>query len=257
MQIGNRSGDQRQQSDTSGRCPPDPTVHPPAHRCPTSGNSPARTHWLFGALGPPTSTPIWCRACQRDAARRCNWRVITMRWAWLLLRRSGWSRLCASAAAPCLSRPVRAVPWSTPLHTDYATRTAQVMGLFDLSPSSAPSREVHERSTAGTSRVNERSADTGAVGHAGPCCAGMAAQRTRHGAGSTVPLPSKATPPYQQGSRGCPRILWAMRRPDRRLTSDLPGPGGDGGPSRSRSKRFGEPLTPRPRQSDPATRPGS
>ena len=75
---------------------------------------------------------------------------------------------CAPAPAPCLIRPVRAAPWSTPLHTDYVTRAAQVMGLFDLSSSSAPSREAHERSTTGTSRVNERSAETGAVGHAGP-----------------------------------------------------------------------------------------
>jgi hypothetical protein len=36
-------------------------------------------------------------------------------------------------------------------------------GTFD----SAPSREVHERSTTGTSRVNERSVETGAVRHAG------------------------------------------------------------------------------------------
>jgi len=36
--------------------------------------------------------------------------------------------------------------------------------------------------------------------------------------------------------------LQAMRGPDRRPASNLPGPGGDGGPSRSPSKRFGDRL---------------
>jgi hypothetical protein len=57
-----------------------------------------------------------------------------------------------------------AVPGAGPLDTGYVIRTAQVTGLFDLSPlSSVPSREVHERSTAGTSQVSKRSAETGAA----------------------------------------------------------------------------------------------
>jgi hypothetical protein len=73
-----------------------------------------------------------------------------MHWAWLLPSQAPGDHGCAlSCQAPC--------------DTGYVIRTAQVTGLFDLSPSSVPSREVHERSTAGTSPVSKRSAETGAA----------------------------------------------------------------------------------------------
>jgi len=66
---------------------------------------------------------------------------------------------------PCqrLNRPVQRRLEQAPCDTGYAIRTAQVTGLFDLSPSSVPSREVRERSTAGTSQVSKRPAETGAA----------------------------------------------------------------------------------------------
>jgi hypothetical protein len=47
--------------------------------------------------------------------------------------------------------------------TGCVIRTAQVTGPFDRSPLSVPSREVHERSTVGTSQVSRRSAETDAA----------------------------------------------------------------------------------------------
>src|ERR1700691_1203746 len=53
-----------------------------------------------------------------------------------------------------------AAPGVGPCDTGHVIRTAQATGLFDLSPSPAPSREIPERSTAGTLQVSKRPADT-------------------------------------------------------------------------------------------------
>ena len=88
----------------------------------------------------------------------------------------------------------------------------------------------------------------------------VVAQMKRHNACRHSSAPVQGDTRYQQqGSRDCRRISWAMRGPDCRTTSDRPGPGGllteDGGSTKSRSKRFGEPLPPlpRPERSDHAT----
>jgi hypothetical protein len=60
-------------------------------------------------------------------------------------------------------RPVQRCLEQAPCDTGYLIGTAQVTGLLDLSPSSVPSCDVHERSTAGTSQVRKRSAETGAA----------------------------------------------------------------------------------------------
>jgi hypothetical protein len=150
--------------------------------------------------------------------------------------------------------------------TGGVVRTVQVTGLFDLSPSSVPSREVHEKSTAGTSQVSKGPAGTGAapaswepvigvqsLHSAGRAQARQARRAARRGSANEGHCarrhsspPSKAIPRCQQGSRDCPWIPWAMRGPDRRTTVIFRGPSRlfakDGQPSNSRSKRSGEPL---------------
>ena len=61
-----------------------------------------------------------------------------------------------------LAQPARPAGRETGLcGTGCAIRAVQVTDPFDRSPLSVPSREVHERSTAGTSQVSKRSAETG------------------------------------------------------------------------------------------------
>ena len=74
--------------------------------------------------------------------------------------RSWWSWLCAPV--PALNRPVQR-GLELAFDAGRAIRAAQVTGPFDRSPLSVPSREVYERSTAGTSQVSRRSAETGAA----------------------------------------------------------------------------------------------
>jgi len=136
--------------------------------------------------------------------------------------RSRPSALPEPAGSACLEK--------APCDTGYAIRTAQVTGLFDLSPSSVPSREVHERSTAGTSQVSKRPAETGAAfcRPSGPRWRGLLCWRgspheVPRRQPARFPPPSMAIPRYQQvlatarvsrGSRGpC--------GPDRRPASDL------------------------------------
>jgi len=45
-----------QERHTPDRGPPDPPVRPPGHAAPPIANSPASTHWLFGALAPANKT---------------------------------------------------------------------------------------------------------------------------------------------------------------------------------------------------------
>jgi hypothetical protein len=139
--------------------------------------------------------------------------------------------------------------------------------LFDLSPSSVPSREGHERSTAGPCQVSKRSAETRAHRPAG--------SRFIRGRFVAFCSPSAdqagaACCPGAVSPKRCPDISsvlttargsqWAMRRPDPRPASDLPGAltGSSprtGGPSKSRSKRFGEP--PASASPPPAIRPNA
>ena len=54
MKVGDCASDQRQRSNASDRCPPDPPVRAGGHdRLPT-GNSPVSTHWFLGAHTPRT-----------------------------------------------------------------------------------------------------------------------------------------------------------------------------------------------------------
>ena len=122
---------------------------------------------------------------------------------------------------------------------------AQVTGLFDLSPSSVPSREVHDRSTAGTWQVSQRSAETGAAPtwepvHPWPAaafcrpCAGQAgaagcpawlARNKRHGARRRSSATVQGDTPRSAGFPGLPAdpVGYAWARPS--TISDLPGPG--------------------------------
>ena len=76
------------------------------------------------------------------------------------LRGQGWLRAAAASAA--LNRPVQR-GLELAFDTGCFIRTAQVTGPFDRSPLLAPSREVYERSTAGTFQVSRRSAETDAA----------------------------------------------------------------------------------------------
>lgn len=138
------------------------------------------------------------------------------------------------------------------------------------------SREVHERSTAGTPQVSKRPAETGAATanrepvHPWPAVAfcrpsvprwrgllpwsgspheaprrqpARFRPRPRRYPGTSRVLAPAADPAGHAGQTASPPVsFWGWR---------------DSGPSRSRSQRSGEPLAPLPRQSDPATRPGS
>src|SRR6266704_2097214 len=148
-------------------------------------------------------------------------------------------------------------------------RTVQVTGLFDLSPSLVPSREVHEEPAAGTSPVSKGPTGTGAA----PASWGRSSVSGRcilqavHRPGSRGTLPRvvaqmKATAPGGTVRRRpsdapmsagfSPHIPWAMRGPDRRTTVILRRPSRlfakDGQPSKSRSKQSGEPLLLPPRR---------
>ena len=98
-------------------------------------------------IGPPTANAIgiWRRAHQPAAAGTAV----------------GGMALGSGAGAP-LNRPVQR-GMELVFDTGCAIRTAQVTRPFDRSPLSVPSREVYERSTAGTSQVSRRSAETGAA----------------------------------------------------------------------------------------------
>ena len=98
----------------------------------------------------------------------------------------------------------------------------------------------------GPPQVHRRSAETGAptaagsrfirgqsLHSAGHAWARHAQRAARRASANEAPRrqaeqspQSKALPRYQEGSRDCMQIPWAMRGPDRRTTSDLPAPGG-------------------------------
>jgi hypothetical protein len=88
--------------------------------------------------------------------------------------------------------------------TGCAITAVQVTGPFDRSPLSVPSREVNERSTAGTSQVSRRSASwklvypRPVVAFCSPC-ADQARAAARRGQTNAIPR-------CQQGSRECPWI---------------------------------------------------
>jgi hypothetical protein len=52
MKVRDCASDQRQQSNASDRCPPDPPVRAGGHDWLPTGNSPMSTHWFLGALTP-------------------------------------------------------------------------------------------------------------------------------------------------------------------------------------------------------------
>ena len=58
--VGHRARDQRQQSHTPGRCPPDPPVRTRAHDRPSSAKTPASAHWDLGAIPPRTPSNCQC-----------------------------------------------------------------------------------------------------------------------------------------------------------------------------------------------------
>jgi hypothetical protein len=124
--------------------------------------------------------------------------------------------LCSGARAP-LNRPVQRA-WNWPLWHRLCRHDCAGNGsLFDRSPSSVPSCELHERSTAGTSQVSKGSAETGAHWPAGSrftrgrSLHSAAHPQTRQARPAARRGHSKAIPRYQQRSRDCPWIPWAMR----------------------------------------------
>jgi hypothetical protein len=166
-------------------------------------------------------------------------------------------------------------------HPGREAGTAQVTPIFDPSPSPAPAGEVHARSVAGTRQVHHRSPGTGKAGSGSvrsgsvtghreprhpdpvrPAALDEAARRTNPGVGGAFPAEVPARhPAVRIGCARLPPDLATERGPRPGITGDLSGSGRpitgpDGCPCQG-SERFGEPLAPLPRQSDPATRPGS
>ena len=186
------------------------------------------------------------------------------------LRPSWCSWLCATVPSPRSTRPFsRTRNW--PLRRRLCHQGCAGHGSFDRSPLSVPSREVHERSTAGTSQVSKRSAETGAAPasrkqvYSWPVVAFCSHPQTRQARPAGPRGQSKAVPNISS-------VLTTAADPNGPClgqTLDLPvifpEPDGllteDGGPAKSRSKRFGEtpasaspPRTIRPKC---ATEPGS
>ena len=113
-----------------------------------------------------------------------------------------------------------------------------------------PSREVHERSIAGTWQVSKRSAETHT--HR-PAVSRLVRGRSLHSAAHLQTRRARPATPACQSERyhDLSRVLATARGsrgPSPRPASDLPAAWRlitqDGGPSKSRSKRFGEPLAP-------------
>src|SRR6266516_590304 len=102
------------------------------------------------------------RVCQPDRTGHCNWRPISTRWARLVP--SYILVIMTLAPAPASPEPAgSAVHGVGTCDTGGGIRTVQVTGLFDLSPSLVPSREVHEEPAAGTSPVSKGPTGTGAA----------------------------------------------------------------------------------------------
>jgi hypothetical protein len=189
--------------------------------------------------------------------------------------------LRSRASAPPEPAARRSRSW--PCDSGSVVRAAQVTGLFDLSRHRCrPARylkgppQVHRRSVRG-----QRSWPWHGLLRTGSSMAGHCILRTMRGPGRRGVLPRRDSAneaPHCQapgpitGRRPVLARAWPTRSEgSRENPADIEGialdwgepvpPGGlfteDGGPSKSRSKRFGEPLPPLPRQSDPATRPGS
>jgi len=160
-----------------------------------------------------------------------SWRVITMCWVRLLPPQIRVATATHSYGRALLSGPVRAGILEHAARSDYAARTAQVIGLGFRTTrrhGHRPARymkgppQVHLGSMRGQ-RKRARQAMQTSAGTA--CCPGMAAQRTRHSAGSTVPPRPGRYPRADPVGHA-----WA----DCRVTNHLRGPGGDGGPPKSR-----------------------
>src|ERR1039457_6158276 len=115
-----------------------------------------------GAVPRRCQPPIWSRvAYQPDLTGHCGGGAMTTRWVWLV---PSYILVTLALRSRASAPPEPAVQRCAELaHLTGIVRTAQVTGPFDLSPSSVPSREVREWSTAGTSQVSERSAETGAA----------------------------------------------------------------------------------------------
>ena len=123
--------------------------------------------WGYGVDPPADINPhlAWCRACQPDPVGTATGGPSSWTESGYRLRRPGDPGCALPCPAPSLNRLAQRRPGAgRPCDTGYVIRTAQITGLFDLWPLLAvPSREVHERSTAGTSQVSKRSAKTGAA----------------------------------------------------------------------------------------------
>jgi hypothetical protein len=154
----------------------------------------AQTRRQMVRARPPTSTPSGLAAHvspMRPGA--ASWRVITMCWVRLLPPQIRVATATHSYGSALLSGPVRAGILEHAARSDYAARTAQVTGLGFRTTrrhGHRPARymkgppQVHPGSMRGQ-RKQARQAMQTSAGTA--CCPGMAAQRTRHSAGSTVP----------------------------------------------------------------------
>jgi hypothetical protein len=114
---------------------------------------------VWGSIPPPRLTPmgVCCRGCRPDAAgTAADGHHHAPGWCLIDPGVHGSARRCHRPAQPAGS-PGRGTGLCG---TGCVIRTAQVTGPFGRSPSSIPSREVHERSIAGTSQVSKRSAET-------------------------------------------------------------------------------------------------
>ena len=142
VQVGDGPRDQRQHPDTPDSRMPDPPIRPAYHCAPASANSPVSTHWLWvhspRRHQPPSGL---VSLCQPDLAGHCSWRTVTHALVGALVDPGDHG---SSSTVPAQFGPG---------DTGGVIRAAQVAGLFDLSPSSPPCRQVHE----GPPQVHRRS----------------------------------------------------------------------------------------------------
>jgi hypothetical protein len=215
VQVGDRPGDQCEHPDAADRGALDPAIRPPPHRCAPSTSSPIIAGMYVSVVSPRRHHPPSGSGVAHVSPIR-------------------------SALPPC--RPFAAPAVSSGLPRSRALLTPCRHRYHPARYMVGPP-QGHPRSVRG--RRNWRS--TGQLAYPWRVAAFCRPCADQAVAGSCPAGQSKATR-YQQGCRAC---RWT-RGPRVGQTRDPPvafrEPGGlfteDGGPSKSRSQRFGEPLAP-------------
>ena len=177
-----------------------------------------RAMWGYG-VDPPADIDPHLGLVSRISARRgrhCSRRPSPR--AWVVPRRS-WVLWCQ-----CPAQPANWPLWHRLCHQDCPGNGSfwplVVIGDHPARDMKGPP-QVHPRSVKGRRKLARTGQLEAGLSVAGRCILQSIRRPGRRGLLPGVSV--KAIPRSQQGSRDCPAIPWAMRGPDPRPTSDLPG----------------------------------